>query len=496
VAIMTPLLLMLFGGDFAGALPVTLILLLGLLARAAVGPAEQLLIMTDNQLTCAYAYGWAFVINVALCVMLVPLWGSVGAALATAAGYTLASLIIAREVKYAFGFPIGILSVLRQHMLPPDPRISAGLTVKLESQAGASSELEKAAHAHSPFAADAVQKVVLADGAQAQTIIVRETGSGTIIGVWPMRTQHLAGVLKLLKGPNDAQFETDGDPVISAGRETECLSAIAAAMQQGQLPTGMILAQNLTLSGPTWQALEHLQKHGVLALRELERWHRPMLAARLDWTADRHIGELQGKRKLDGVLRRLRRLRDRGEVAFKLHRGPDALPALERFLELEAKGWKGASGTAIAQNAGRKRYMQDLGAVLADTGHLAIVELTLKGETIASGVLADRGGRYTFLRTTYDQTHASTSPGTLLDYMLIDHLLSNQNFKLLDAGTDSSVEPGRLLFADTAERANVLIAFGHPIKAECVVAFCTLRGIAKTYLHRWRQAKYRSRSMA
>jgi O-antigen/teichoic acid export membrane protein len=83
--------------------------LLGLLARAAVGPAEQLLVMTDNQNACAYAYAWAFVVNLGFCAALVPEYGAIGAAISTAFAYFAASLIVAREVKQRLGFDMHIV---------------------------------------------------------------------------------------------------------------------------------------------------------------------------------------------------------------------------------------------------------------------------------------------------------------------------------------------------------------------------------------------------
>ncbi len=114
IALAAPVLLMLFGRDFQGGGVVTAILLLGLLARAAVGPAEQLLVMTDNQNACAYAYGWAFVVNLGFCLALIPHYGGLGAAASTAIAYLAASIIIAREVRLRLGFDVDVLSVIRR----------------------------------------------------------------------------------------------------------------------------------------------------------------------------------------------------------------------------------------------------------------------------------------------------------------------------------------------------------------------------------------------
>jgi O-antigen/teichoic acid export membrane protein len=111
VSLAAPLLLKLFGKGFEGGAAITGLLLLGLLARAAAGPAEQLLVMTDNQDSCAYAYGWAFVVNVGLGIVIVPQHGALGAAACTAFAYFAASLIVAREVHDRLGFHVHLASL-------------------------------------------------------------------------------------------------------------------------------------------------------------------------------------------------------------------------------------------------------------------------------------------------------------------------------------------------------------------------------------------------
>ena len=62
---------------------VMFILAVGMLARAAVGPAERLLNMLGERKPCAAVYAAAFAINLALCVVLIPRFGIEGAAVAT-----------------------------------------------------------------------------------------------------------------------------------------------------------------------------------------------------------------------------------------------------------------------------------------------------------------------------------------------------------------------------------------------------------------------------
>lgn len=111
VALAAPFLLMLFGTGFEEGASVTAILLLGLLARAAAGPAEQLLTMTDHQEACAYAYAWAFLVNLGAGAALIPNYGGLGAAASTAFAYLAASLIVAREVRLRLGFPVHVAAL-------------------------------------------------------------------------------------------------------------------------------------------------------------------------------------------------------------------------------------------------------------------------------------------------------------------------------------------------------------------------------------------------
>ncbi len=76
-------LLWLFGPQFVVGYDIMFVAAIGLVVRSAIGPVERLLNMLGHQHICALAYALAFVMNVALCVALVPRFGGHGAAAAT-----------------------------------------------------------------------------------------------------------------------------------------------------------------------------------------------------------------------------------------------------------------------------------------------------------------------------------------------------------------------------------------------------------------------------
>lgn len=104
--------LMLFGPGFEAGYPLLFVLVLGVLARASVGPAESLLTMTGNQNVCAAIYAITLAINVTLAVLLIPAWGLWGAAAAMVGAMTSEAALLAFFVWRKLG--IAMVVPLRQ----------------------------------------------------------------------------------------------------------------------------------------------------------------------------------------------------------------------------------------------------------------------------------------------------------------------------------------------------------------------------------------------
>jgi O-antigen/teichoic acid export membrane protein len=101
-------LLWLFGPQFEGGYDIMFVAAIGLVVRSAIGPVERLLNMLGHQHICALAYALSFVMNLALCVALVPRFGGHGAAAAT-------SISLVFETVLLFWI---VLQRLGMHVLP------------------------------------------------------------------------------------------------------------------------------------------------------------------------------------------------------------------------------------------------------------------------------------------------------------------------------------------------------------------------------------------
>lgn len=86
-------LLSMFGPGFADAYPIMIVLSVGMLARAAMGPSETVLNMLGHQRACAAAFGVAAVVCIFLNAFLIPFFGAIGAGLATTTAFSTAAVL-------------------------------------------------------------------------------------------------------------------------------------------------------------------------------------------------------------------------------------------------------------------------------------------------------------------------------------------------------------------------------------------------------------------
>jgi O-antigen/teichoic acid export membrane protein len=96
-------LLRLFGPDFVSGYYLMFIIAIGLLARAAVGPAERLLNMLGERRSCALVYAGSFFIDLVLCLALIPWLGIAGAAIANAVALVFESASLFYVARYRLG---------------------------------------------------------------------------------------------------------------------------------------------------------------------------------------------------------------------------------------------------------------------------------------------------------------------------------------------------------------------------------------------------------
>ena len=115
---------------------------------------------------------------------------------------------------------------------------------------------------------------------------------------------------------------------------------------------------------------------------------------------------LEGTRpKFRSNLRRTRRqLEELGAVGTQHFKSADP-QALEKFYALEASGWKGKQGTAIACDRRTRQFYDQVAQASAQAGLLSLDFLELDNKPIAAHFALQFGGRYCLAKAAYDESY-------------------------------------------------------------------------------------------
>ena len=99
----------LFGEEFAPALPALLLLCGGVFVSAAFGPNATLLNMTGHERRVTRAMAIGLVVNLALVLALVPLWGTLGAAMGMVGSLFVWNLLTWNDARRLLGIDTSLL---------------------------------------------------------------------------------------------------------------------------------------------------------------------------------------------------------------------------------------------------------------------------------------------------------------------------------------------------------------------------------------------------
>jgi hypothetical protein len=208
----------------------------------------------------------------------------------------------------------------------------------------------------------------------------------------------------------------------------------------------------LNKDGPAWKAMTLALDQKGIPWAASNNVQRATLYPGLSFEDHMRI-HVPAKRRRE-LTRNLRRLEQLGAVRHDSYCSGEGLhDALQAFLALEAGGWKGKQGTALASRENTRRFAEQ-----AFTGeqHNSICRADvrrLNGIPVAAGLIAFAGGTGFTVKSTYDENYRSYGAGLLLEVEVIRSFLSGGWASRLDAATAGvhvidGLWPGRVEVAD------------------------------------------------
>lgn len=212
-----------------------------------------------------------------------------------------------------------------------------------------------------------------------------------------------------------------GEPLIRRGREHAFWSAALAELD-GMRDFSVLRLAQLHDSSASTRALREVAADLERPLYETRRFERAMLRGPTNLQG--YLTRLPAK-MLREQKRRRRRLEELGPVSFaRLEAGDDPAPWIDELVALEAAGWKGRDGVAVASEPHVEALVRTVLAEAHSAGRLDMRRLQLGGRTISMIAHIESGRSAISFKIAYDEAFARYSPGVLLQMNYLERGLA------------------------------------------------------------------------
>jgi CelD/BcsL family acetyltransferase involved in cellulose biosynthesis len=251
-----------------------------------------------------------------------------------------------------------------------------------------------------------------------------------LVGLLPVISMQQAYKIPLPALVSAHPYGTLCSPPLDHGMAVDAAATLMQAARQSGARA--LLLRDVALDGAAMKAFNTVLRGEGLRRRVLQ-WH---LRASLDATrdADELLRDALGAKKLKELRRQRHRLAAHGAVTFEVARArQEVATALETFLKLEASGWKGVRGTALAQVQGDAAFIRRATAALTANGNCEIATLRAGETPVASGIVLRHQSRAFFFKLGVDERFAKYSPGVQLTLDLTRHLCADPDITSADS---------------------------------------------------------------
>ena len=255
---------------------------------------------------------------------------------------------------------------------------------------------------------------------------------GTLLGLLSVRVEGKYGRMAVRHVQNWVHAQSFlGTPLVRRGHEQAFWGEVLAVLDAADWAPGFLHLTGLAEGGPVHRGLAAAAAARGRPCSIVHRSQRALLAAGLSPTAYYQAAVRKKKRK--ELARLSARLAETGDMSFEtLERGADLGAWCDDFLALEAAGWKGRAGSALAADPGTEAFFRELLAAAFAAGRLEVIRLAVAGRPIAMLVnLHAPPGGFSY-KIAFDEDYARYSPGVLLEIENL-RVLARPGFAWMDS---------------------------------------------------------------
>lgn len=254
-----------------------------------------------------------------------------------------------------------------------------------------------------------------------------------LCGLFPLQRRRAAGPLPIqMWGMWRHPYCYLGAPLVRAGMELEVIRAFLDWMGEGGRERGLLRIEDLPGDGPLRHALVselYFRKWPSAITQTFTRAYFTRAAS-----AEAYLAQnLSGKKRKE-LRRQANRLGEKGKMELvELGRNEPYGPWADEFVALEARGWKGREGVAVAGQEAHRRYFRELIRHASLRDRLMLLSLRVDGKPIAMKLnMLAKGGSMAF-KITYDEDWSDYSPGVQLELENIRKLHERRDIPWMDS---------------------------------------------------------------
>ena len=242
-----------------------------------------------------------------------------------------------------------------------------------------------------------------------------------------------------------------GTPLIRRGHGIVAWKTLLSVLDEADWACGLFHVSGIVEDGATHLALEAAAAVMGRPCDKVHRSERALLAS--DLSPQDYYERTVRKKKRKELKRLSARLAELGTVTVRhLTHAYEVGPWCDAFLDLEAAGWKGQGGTALASDSESELFLRTLLHDAFAAGRLEMLRLELDGRALAILVnFITPPGSFSF-KIAFDESYARFSPGVLIQLENLE-ILNRRDIEWMDS---CAVEDHPMINSLWAERRAII----------------------------------------
>ncbi|MEX2108319.1 MAG: GNAT family N-acetyltransferase [Solirubrobacterales bacterium] len=246
-----------------------------------------------------------------------------------------------------------------------------------------------------------------------------------------------------------------GTPLVAPGYELEAMEALVATLRQVE---GAALAslEWTSAEGSLADALKEASPANAIVF---DRFSRPTLARKPNGD---YLADVKGKHRRE-FKRLARGLEAELDGPLDLIDRTGEPEAIETFLELEASGWKGQQGTALASDPAHAEFLRETARSFEKRRALELLFLEVAGRPVAVRCSFLSSGVNFCFKVSYDERFRRFSPGRELELRLVDRFHVDESLNWMDSCANRDNELFSRLWPEQRELFTIALPASQPL---------------------------------